>query len=65
MVGLSSVVSGVGAGSSQVRPQSHVQSAAPKDLGKPIDHARAATLMLIQQALSSLRTTGHDLDVLA
>ena len=65
MAVIATVVGNVGAGTSQVRPQSHVQAVPPRDLGNPGEHASAAALALIQQTLSVLGPTGHDLDVLA
>lgn len=65
MAGVTDVVSGVGAGVSQIRFQS--QASAPQmteQMGNPSD-VNTAVLRLIQKALMVSGTEGHDLDVLA
>ncbi len=65
MAGLSTIVSGVGAGTGQGRVQSVVQKVQLTDQKPATDNVRSAALKLIMSVISSQDSAGHDLDVLA
>ena len=67
MVALSTMLSNVGAGVSQVRSQNQSRPVRMTEQQGPANamDARSAALTLIQRALVVSETTGHDLDVLA